>query len=57
MADVRREQRDRRLAGWTTAISDALTDTQLTAAVQRVTRPVDRSDRRFVPVAASQILA
>lgn len=42
-ADEWPEQRDRRLAGWTTVISDALTDTQLTAAVQRVTRPVDGS--------------
>jgi len=55
--EARQEQRDRRLAGWTAAISDALTDTQLTAAVDRVTWPVDGLDRRSVPVAASRLLA
>jgi hypothetical protein len=50
------EQRDRRLAGWTAAVCEALTDTQLAEAVQRVTRPVDGLDRRSAPVAASQLL-
>ena len=54
--DARQDQRDRLLAGWAAAISDALTDTQLAAAVQRVTRPVDGLNRHSVPVAASQIL-
>jgi hypothetical protein len=35
----------------------ALTDTQLTAAVRRITRPVAGLDRRSAPVAASQLLA
>jgi len=55
--EARQEQRDRRLAGWAAAVSEALTDPQLTAAVDCVTRPVDGLDRRSVPVAASQLLA
>jgi hypothetical protein len=41
-ADARahQEQRDDRLAGWTAAVCEALTDTQLTAAIQRITSPV-----------------
>ena len=51
------EQRDGRLAGWAAAVDEALTDAQLTAAVQRITRPVGWLDRRSAPVAASQLLA
>jgi hypothetical protein len=51
------EQCDRRLAGWAAAVDEALTDTQLTAAVRRTTRPVEGLDRRSAPVAASQLLA
>jgi hypothetical protein len=42
---ARQEQRDRRLAGWATAVCEALTDTQLTAAIQQVTRHRDGSAR------------
>jgi hypothetical protein len=56
-AQARQEQRDRRLAGWAAAVCDALTDTQLADAVQRVARPVAGLDRRSAPVAASQLLA
>jgi hypothetical protein len=38
-------------------VFEALTDTQLTAAVQRIARPVEGLDRRSAPVAASQLLA
>jgi DNA-binding transcriptional ArsR family regulator len=54
---ARQEERDRRLADWTAAVCEALTDTQLTAAVERTTRPVEGLDRRSAPVAASQLLA
>jgi len=54
--EARQEQRDRRLAGWAAAVSEALTDTQFAAAVRCATRPVDGLDRRSVPVAASQPL-
>ena len=54
---VRQEQREAWLTGWGAAVSDALTDTQLAAAVHRVTRPVAALDRRSAPVAASQLLA
>ena len=37
-------------------VFEALTDTQLTAAVQRIARPVEGLDRRSAPVAASQLL-
>ena len=54
---ARQEQRDRRLADGAAAVDEALTDTQLTTAVQRITRPVGGLDRRSAPVAASQLLA
>ena len=54
---ARQERRDHRLAGLAAAVSNALTDTQLAATVQRVTRPVGGLDRRSVPVAASRLLA
>jgi hypothetical protein len=38
------EQGDRRMAGWAAALCEALTDTQLTAAVQRIARPVGGLD-------------
>ena len=55
--EAHQEQRDHRLADWTAAVDDALTDARLTAAVQRVTRPVGGLDRRSAPVAASPLLA
>jgi hypothetical protein len=54
---AQQERRDHRLAGSAAAVLDALTDTQLAAADQRVTRPVGGLDRRSVPVAASRLLA
>jgi hypothetical protein len=54
---AREDERDRRLAGWTAAVDEALSDTQLTAAVRRITRPVGGLERRSAPVAASQLLA
>jgi hypothetical protein len=56
-SQAHQERRDRRLAGWAMAISAAVLDAQLTAAVQQVTRPVEGLDRRSPPVAASQLLA
>ena len=53
----RQEQRDDRLAAWATAVDEALTDAALTAAVQRITRPVPGLERRSAPVTASQLLA
>lgn len=44
--EARQKRRNRWLVGWAAAVSDALTDTQITAAVQRVTRPVGGLDRR-----------
>lgn len=44
-------------AVWAAATDEALTKTRLTADVERVTRQVERLDRRFAPVAASQLLA
>lgn len=55
--EARQEQRDRRLAGWAAAVHQALTDSQLAAAVQRITRPVEGLDRLSAPIAASRILA
>ncbi|HSK91328.1 MAG TPA: hypothetical protein VK875_08445, partial [Euzebyales bacterium] len=55
-AEAQQEQRDRRLTEWAAAVSAALTDPQLTAAVDRVTTPADGLDRRSAPVAASQLL-
>lgn len=54
---TRQEQRDRRLVSWAVAVCEALTDTQLTTAIRRITRPVVGLDRRSAPVAASQLLA
>ena len=62
-----RAERDRDAAGWRDresvadswrgAISAALDDRQLEAAVERVTTPVAGLDRRSVPVVAAQLLA
>lgn len=50
VAQARERQRDARLAGWTAAVSEALTDSQLVAAVALVTEPVGGLDRRSAPL-------
>ena len=46
----------RRAAGWAAAVSAALGDSDLTAAVQQVTRPVAATGRHSLPVARAQLL-
>ncbi len=50
------ELQRRHADGWAAAVSAALDDTELSAAVQQVTEPVGSTGRRSLPVARAQLL-
>lgn len=49
-------ERGRRLEGWACAVSDALTDQQVAAAVELVARPIGWLGRRSAPLATTQLI-
>lgn len=56
-ADTIAHRKRARARAWYGAIADALDDTQLETAIERVTRPVAGLGRRSVPLARAQLVA